>query len=150
MTDTPKKRVTRRLQLVDPETGEVEDRDATWDEPGKRARKGKRMTFTMLNQDREATGKLRLRGAEWQVLMQIILATSAETHEARITVGEIAATLGVAHPSVSRSIAELLERRIVYRLGRSVWRVSTHIAYRGSAEDWGQAYYSDREPIWEV
>lgn len=150
MTEPRSRRVTRQLHLVDRDTGQVTEGDATWEEPGKRGRKGKKMTFAMLHTAPDGIGRLDLTGQGWRVLMQIIAATSAETHTARISVNEIADNLGIAASNASRGLSGLIDRRIVFRLRQGHYRVNTHIAYRGSAEDWGQDYYSDPEPIWKV
>ena len=108
------------------------------------------MVFTMVHTAPEGIGQLELHASEWRVLMQVLAATSAETHDSRIGATEIARNLGIAQPNASRALAALVERRVLLRLGRAKYRVNTHIAYRGSAEDWGQAYYTDPEPVWST
>lgn len=108
------------------------------------------MTFAMVETSPDGIARLRLTGAEWSVLMQYLAATSSETNQATIRVSDVARNLGVTPSAVSQIVSRLRDRRILFRESSLHWHVNTHIAYRGSAEDWGQAYYSDPEPVWEV
>lgn len=146
----PTRRVTRKLHLVDTDTGQVTEGDATWEEPSKRTRKGRRMTFTMIETSPDGIGRLHLTGFEFRVLLQFIAHMDTDSSDVRTRISDLAADLDAKAPNVSRAVATLRDRRIVFRESASRWRVNKHIAYRGSADDWGQKYYTDPEPIWEV
>jgi hypothetical protein len=147
---SPTRRVTRKLHIVDDDTGAVTEGQATWEEPGKPRRKGRRMSFTMIETSTDGITRLRLTGAEWTVLMHFIAALNADTGRAAIRVTDVARATGFRGPNVSRIVASLRDRKILFRESAISWRVNTHIAYRGEVTDWSQAYYSDPEPIWEV
>lgn len=113
---------------------------------GRKRRKGKRKMFALT--DLESLALLDLTGAEWRVLTRIMRAVNPETNEARITQTEIAEELSMAQPNVSRIVKMLRERRILFALSASGYRVNAHIMYRGSNLDWDTATDNEVEPVW--
>lgn len=134
-----------RYRGVVPSTGEVIDIDA----PATRARRrnSRRKIFALV--DLEAMNLLELTGREWSILHAIMRAMDPETNESRISLVEISESLGIAASAVSRAMNVLRARRIVFTLRRSVHRVNSHIAFRGSNQDWDMATDTERLPLWK-
>lgn len=112
-----------------------------------RKRKGRRKMYALL--DIESIDRLKLHASQWSVLHRVMRAVNPETNIANVTQAEIAADLGVAQPSVARSMKELTERHIVYLVGWGRYRVNAHIMFRGSNQDWDIATENEEEPLWD-
>lgn len=125
-------------------TGEVFDIEGPAFRRGKK--RGKKRMFALM--DLESLDRLELTGQEWAVLHKIMRSVNVDTNEARIMVGEIADTLGIAQPSVSRVLRTLRDRRIIKTLRLGVHRVNPHVMFRGSAQDWDTVTENEREPVW--
>lgn len=144
MSDAPVTRITRMAEGIVRGTGEVVDISIT--EGRGRRKKGARKVFALI--DVEATAKLDLTPSQWRVLMQLIRAINKETGESRVSTAEIAREVGMAASNVSRTLSELRARRIVRTITPGAHRVSPHIAFRGSADEWDLATDETPEPDW--
>lgn len=99
--------------------------------------------------DLEMQARLDLTGQEFRVLHTVMAAVNSETNEAAIGVKQIAETLMIPAPGVSRIMKTLRDRRIIFTLRQGVHRVNTHLMFRGSNQDWDIATDTEREPQWE-
>lgn len=108
------------------------------------------MTFAMVETSPEGITRLRLTGAEWTVLWQFIGNINPDTGTSPVRIADVAEATGFHAPNVSRIVSSLRDRKILFRESAFRWRVNNHIAFKGEVAEWGQAYYQDPEPIWEV
>lgn len=143
---TEKPTSTHQVKLYDPQTGELLDARGEIDLPKRRAklRRGRARTFAML--DLERIHQLRLSGVEWQILMQLLATMNRETGQSRMQVREIGAELGMHESSVSRSLGNLIKRRIVFKEGQGIYRISAHLAFRGAGDEWDTAEHLQSAP----
>lgn len=103
--------------------------------------------FTLVDNPRMA--ELELTVAESRVFWAIASGLSKGSGStARITTGEIADTLGMLQPNVSKAIRSLRDRRIIHRERNAVWQLNPWLIFAGSAEDWETATDDAPEPEW--
>jgi hypothetical protein len=93
--------------------------------------------------------RLYLTATQSKVFYAIAARTNRETGTAHTTIADLARDVDLSQPQVHRTVAELLARRIVFRLSRYELRINAHLGYRGEAADWEEATASDPHPIWE-
>lgn len=112
--------------------------------PGRKERR--HVTWGLI--DYPAMAKLEMTAVTARIFWVIAGAVNKDTGIARMTATEIAAELDMARANVSRAIAELEQRRILLRLGRSRWHINPHVTYRGEAKDWEDFTADEPEPEW--
>lgn len=128
-----------KVTIYDEKTGEVISAHGEIELPKRkgRLRRGRTRMFAML--DTERVRLLQMTGSEWQIFMQLFAAMNRETGQSRMQVREIGKELNMPESSVSRSLKNLLRRRIVFREGVGIYRLSSHLAYRGAGDEWDTA-----------
>lgn len=93
--------------------------------------------------------KLELTGLEMRVLIAVMANVPEKGGaDAFCTQAEVAKTLGVMQPSVTRAMRELQARRVVWPIGRGRWHVNTWLMFNGDFESWGAEAERDPEPVW--
>lgn len=93
--------------------------------------------------------RLETTGLENRVLMAIMAhVPKLGGGDAYCTMQDIADSLGVAQPSVSRTMQALKARHIISPIRQGRWHVNAWLMYNGSFDDWGAEAENDPEPIW--
>lgn len=139
--------------IVDPETGEARSaifqRDAIEDSlrGGRRTRRVS-MTFAMV--DQMSVADLELSHLEHRVVSMLLsVADPADAGRSSITVTRIALLLEIAQPNVSRVLRDLRLRRVVFKEGPALWRVTPWYAWVGNWKDWDKTAREFPEPEWK-
>lgn len=141
-----------RGAALNKETGEVYDVEveieAEAQKPKRRKRRPEeRKMFGMT--DLNVMSHLDLTPLGWRILWVIQAETNMERGYARLTGGDIAATLHSHQPTVAKVMTELIERKVIFKLGNGRYRVNHHIMWRGSLNDWDDATDIEPKPILE-
>jgi hypothetical protein len=121
------------------------------DEPVRRGRKNAKkerdhVTFTLT--DSKSMSMLELTLVEGKIFWAFVDAINPDTHLSQIRVAQIAENLGMTAPSVHRTLNLLLERKILFKVSMSEWRINPWIAYRGNVQAWEDATDDEPMPIW--
>lgn len=93
-----------------------------------------------------ALSQMELTGSQHRVLNILASRRDRTTMESRILVREIANILEVPESNVSRTMKELQDRGIVYKLHVGVYRINNNIAYAG--DNVPASIQADPEPEW--
>lgn len=120
----------------------------TMDVPRRRKRKrGWRDHVSLL--DVGVLNRLDLSALEYKVLFALMqFVPEKGGTEARVSIAEIAETVGVLAPSVSRIMRDLRDRRIVRTPRNGVHEVNPWITYSGDFDSWNAETENWPEPIW--
>lgn len=113
----------------------------------RRRRRGWRDHVSMV--DVGVLGRLELSTLEYRVLFALLAGVPEKGGiESRVSNAELAETLGVAAPSVSRTMKALRDRRLVHTVRPGLHEVNPWIAYNGDFDAWGADTEKWPEPIW--
>lgn len=98
--------------------------------------------------DSISAAKLELTQHEGRVFWIIVGSINPHTGESRVKGAEIARTIDTTPSNVSRILANLKRRRVIFANGQSCWTVNPWIAFYGSAEDWERITDDYKQPEW--
>lgn len=113
-----------------------------------RRRRGWREHVSLI--DLDTITKLDMTGSELRVLFAIArFIPERGGTEARVSITEVADTMGIAEQNVSRTFRTLRARHIVRSPRRGVHEINPWILFNGDFESWNVETSSWPEPVWE-
>lgn len=146
------KTVQQNARLINPETGEAEDRILQYDIPkptGGRTRRRRRTGMKYVMIDSRSMGELELTPTEHRVIAELLaVADKDDESRSRITTTLLAQRIGIATSAASRALSALRTRRIIFKEGPAYWRVTPWYAFAGEWADWDAAAKHFPEPVW--
>jgi hypothetical protein len=117
--------------------------------PARRARRKRRVGVSYVMVDTVSLTELETTISERRVLDCLLAHVDRGSNDIRLTTSLIAERTGMQVPNVSRALRSLRDRRLIYKLGVGLWRVSPWLAYAGDWKEWDKAAIDVAEPQWK-
>ena len=149
---TPKT-IQQSAVLIDPETGEAEDRILQYSVPqpvGRKKRRGRKTGMQYVMVDSQSMGELELTPSEHRIVAKLLeVADRYDESRSRISSTLLSERLGMDISNVSRTLTALRNRRIIFKEGPGYWRVSPWYAFAGAWAEWDSTAKKFPEPVWK-